>query len=186
MPSRNRIPALLALAAVLLFSAPVSATADDAEPEEGTESPIESLKKDLLGVQKNLTSVSFRIRHPISGTTDSSGGSKPPTPGLACCSSNLERIEMKFRRMRKTLERLDLYYAARNDSEALAALDRVRIEMNVVSRGMAVFAMAETRARATDAQQSVVRPFNRLRDAITALGHCCPIEGPLPDASGGS
>jgi len=182
MFSQKKVLARLASAVLLLA---VVATAPAFAGEDEPLPPIASLEQDLLGLQKNLTSLSFRIRHGMSGIGGPSDDSIPPTPGVACCASNLERIDMKMRKMMKTLERLDLYYAARNDSEALAVLDRVRVEMNIVARGMAAFAMSETTGRAIDAQLGVIRPFNRLRDAIAALKNCCPVEGRLPETSGG-
>jgi hypothetical protein len=142
--------------------------------------PIERLEHDLLGIQKNLTNATGKLRRGMAGvaSTDAEGdgAKRPPTPAESCCGSNIERINTKIHLMTRTLEQLDVYYAERRNAEALAALHEIHGELNIVSRGVAIFKMAGTRERAEQALVGIIRPFNRLRKAIERLETCCPVD----------
>ena len=163
---------VLALAG-LVGSTGVAADEDDLPP-------MERLKQDLLGIQKNLTNATGKLKRGMAGvsSTDAAGDAaeRPPTPAESCCGSNIERIKMKIHLLTRTLEQLDVYYAERGNAEALAVLDQIRGELNIVSRGVAVFKMAGTTGRAQQALVGIIRPFSRLRKAIDRLEACCPVD----------
>jgi hypothetical protein len=146
--------------------------------------PIERLKKDLLGIQKNLTNAKGKLKRGIGGVSstgpEGQGAERRPTPAQSCCGSNIERINMKIHMLTRTLEELQVHYVERENAEALAALDQIHAELNVVARGVAIFKMAGTRERAEQAMTGLIRPFNRLREAIDRLAACCPVDADAP------
>jgi hypothetical protein len=148
--------------------------------EEQPLPPIERLQKSLLGMQKNLQNAKVKLTHGMSGLAPPGGQAsteRQPTPAEQCCASNVERINAKAREMAQTLDQLDLYYADTQNSEGLARLDPIRGELHTVSQGVAIFRMAGNRDRAGQALLGIIRPFNRLRDAINELSECCPVPG---------
>jgi hypothetical protein len=142
--------------------------------------PIERMKEDLVGIQKNLTNANMKLKLGMSGVSSAGAegetAQRPPTPAESCCSGNLERMNKKLHLVTRTLEQLDVYYAERRNSEALAVLDQIRGEVNVVARGVAIFQMAGTTGRAQQALDGIIRPFHRLREAIEQLEACCPVD----------
>jgi len=171
----NRTCGLLVVLALAGLAGWAGVAADEEELP-----PIERLKKDLLGIQKNLTNAKGKLKRGMAGASptgpDGQATKRPPTPGESCCGSNIERINMKIHMLTRTLEQLHVYYAERNNAEALAALDQIHSELNVVSRGVAIFKMAGTTDRAEQAMLGIIRPFNRLRRAIEQLEACCPVD----------
>ncbi len=165
-----------------------------AGPDDEPSSPLDRLSQNLLGIQNNLTNAKLKVRHRMGGAVSQNSGTgaengedskdrRPPTPAEACCSSNLELIQKRFGQLHREVESLYLYYADRNNSEALAVLNQIQGEMNTVAQGVAVFKMAGTVDRANQAMVGIIRPFNRLREAIEQLQACCPVDAA---ARGGS
>jgi len=169
----------VAAALVILVAAPAPAAAEEEEL-----APIAQLQRDLLGAQKNLSNLKIKVQHAMSGMSRSAAAegeapSRPPTPAEACCESNLERVNQKIQSMNQMLERLDTYYAKRERTDALAALDRIRGELNIVARGVAVLKMAGTQDRAMQTLYGLLRPSHQLSKAIEELEACCPVEDPV-------
>lgn len=172
----------------ILIAGPAPAAPAAAEQEDLA--PIARLQKDLLGLQKNLSNTRIKLQQGMSGigpsgTTPDGEPQRPPTPAEACCESNLERVNQKVNSMNRMLERLDIYYAERQQTDGLAALDRIRGELNIVARGVAVLKMAGTQERATQSMYGLLRPVHELSKAITALEACCPVEDPAAFEAGG-
>jgi hypothetical protein len=172
---------LLIMGLVALLVAGPALAAPAPQEEEERLGPIAQLQKDLLGAQKNLSNVRMRLRGNMAGissdgTTADGAPRRPPTPIEACCQSNIDRVNSKIHSMNRMLERLDVYYAEREQTEALAALDRIRGELNAVARGVAILKMAGTQDRAMQALHGLFRPSHELTKALIALGECCPVD----------
>jgi hypothetical protein len=160
-----------------------------AEPRDEELPPIERLQKGLVGIRSHLQNMSIKVRYGMGGVSsdesaENEATGKPPTPAESCCASNLERINEKIHGMTRTLEQLDIYFAERGNSEGLAVVDEIRVELNVVARGVAVLKMAGTAERADQAQIGILRPYNRLRKAVERLETCCPVEAVAPAGRG--
>jgi len=167
---------LSAIVAVGLFASAALAGEDyEALP------PMERVKKDLLGIQNNITNAKMRLQRELSGAASGAAdatGDRPPTPAEACCSSNLLRIKEKIRRLSGTLEQLDVYYSGQGNTMALGELAAIRDRLGVVSQGIAIFKLAATRSRAGEALAGCIRPFTELRAATLSLEACCPVPEP--------
>jgi hypothetical protein len=159
-----------------------------AHAEEEQPTLIDQLKKEMLGIQNNITNAKMRLRNPTSGLASAGAAEetpdRPPTPAEACCSRNLENIRQHAESMNRTFEQLYLHYSDRNQAAALIEVDQVRGQLNVVSRGMAVFKMAGSNGQAEQALLGLIRPFNELRAGIVRLEACCPVEPAAAAESG--
>ena len=168
---------------LLLGLAPalVAAQEQGREQQSKPAPPIERLKQDLHGIANNITNAKMRMRQRMAGM---SGGAeeapeKPPTPAQACCGANIERINKKIELMTRTLEQLYVYYTERRDSEALALVDTIRVELHAISRGVAIFRLEGSKDSAQQALSGLLRPFNRLRKSIDELAACCAVDPAL-------
>jgi len=140
---------------------------------EEPKSPFEILHGDLKGIENNLTNVKMRMRHPSGAGSMTGPEGEPQTPGLNCCSSNLDRIEKRMRSTSQVLERLQIEYTDNKNARGLQSLEIVHREMSIVSRGLAIFKMARTNDTAKQALAGLIRPFNRWRQATIDLEKCC-------------
>lgn len=171
----NRVRGFLVVLALAGLVGSVGVAADRDELP-----PVERMKQDLVGIQNNLTNANMKLKLGMAGVSragaEEETAQRPPTPAESCCGGNIERINKKLHLVTRTLEELDVYYAERRNSEGLAALDQIRGELNIVARGVAMFKMAGTVDRAEQALNGIIRPFNRLREAIEQLEACCPVD----------
>ena len=156
--------------------------------DEGSPTLIDELKKELLGIQNNISNAKMKLRNPMSGVSATGsidkGSKRPPTPAEACCSVNLESIRKHTENLNRTFEQLYLYYSDRNQAAALIEVDQVRGQLGIISRGTAVFKMAGSEGQAEQALFGLIRPFNELRAGIGRLEACCPVEPAATAESG--
>ena len=145
-----------------------------AHAEEEQPTLIDQLKKEMLGIQNNITNGEDEAPEPderalIGGRGRQRAGSASDSPAEACCSRNLENIRKHAESMNRTFEQLYLHYSDRNQAAALIEVDQVRGQLSVVSRGTAVFKMAGSNGQAEQALFGLIRPFNELRAGIARL-----------------
>ncbi len=148
-----------------------------AEKEERT--PMEQMRRALLGIQQHITGSNMKLGRGMTGATSNvphEATGRPATPAESCCIAHIDHITKKIRELIQMVDRLDLWYAEQDHAEARAMLGQIRTELITVARGMAVFKMAGSRPRAKEALQGLIRPFNRLRQAVEELEVCCPLE----------
>ena len=69
-----------------------------------------------------------------------------------------------------------MWYAQQQHTQAREQLGSIGSDLMTVARGTAMFKMAGTKARAGEALEGLIRPFNRLRKAVEDLEACCPLE----------
>ncbi len=160
-----------------------------AHAAEVTRATIDQIGKELTSIQNHLTNATLKAKHGMLGSAggpaDDGVAGKPATFAEGCCLSNIEHIQENLAFIARSIEQLDVHYAARRETAALTLLNEIRGEWSTVSRGIAVFKMAGTQARAQQALVSIVSPFNRLRSAIERLGACCGEEAANPGGRGG-
>jgi hypothetical protein len=122
----------------------------------------------------------MKLHRGLSGVTqsDTEGAGREPTPAEACCDSNIERINVRLGEMVQTLEQLHLYYGDRNIPAGVEQVNTIGGELQTVSRGVSVFKMSRSPGLADQALLGLIRPFNRLREAVDDLEDCCPTEEP--------
>ncbi len=147
--------------------------------EEEQLTPMEQMHRSLFGIQQHITGSNVKLKLALTGTSSNVpdvGTERPATPAESCCIAHIDRITKEIRELIQMMDRLDLSYAEQNHAEARAQLDPIRTELITVARGMAVFKMAGSKPRAKEALQGLIRPFNRLRQAVEELEACCPLE----------
>ncbi len=141
--------------------------------------PIEQLNRDLLGMQRNISSSNMKVERRMAGVAplvNDDGTTRQPTVAEACCMPHIERINKKIGSMTRTVDRLDLEYAGAENSRGLTTVNEIRTQLTILSQGMSAFKTAESQQRAQQALQGLIRPFNRLRGGIETLQECCPVE----------
>lgn len=167
-------------AAVVLVAwcMPVDATEKKEEP-----TPIEQMHRALLEIQQNITGSNVKLRRNLTGTSPSlreGETRRPATPAEECCLPHIENITRGIRKLTRIAGQLDARYAEQQHAQAGEQLGLIRTELITIARGTAVFKMAGTKARAGEALQGLIRPFNRLRKSVEELEACCPLENAAP------
>ena len=147
--------------------------------EEEQPTPMEQMHRALLGIQLHITASNVKLGRNLMGTSPNLGegeAQRPATPAESCCLPHIDYITKEIRKLTQIAGQLDVWYAEQQHVQAREQLGLIRTELITVARGTAVFKMAGTKARAGEALQGLIRPFNRLRKSVEDLEACCPLE----------
>jgi len=164
----------------------LAAGAFASENEESGPPPnlLEQMEKEMLRARGMITNAEARLRNKIQGVGGGTG-EEAPTPAMACCSKNIEKLRFAVAELARIHEELGGCYRTEGLLEGETALQLANQDLGLLARTVEAFARSKSPSRTRAGLAGMTRAFLLLRDSSDELPPCPPEEGGSDPGSGG-
>lgn len=140
-----------------------------AEDEKAT--PLDPVQKEMKRIRGMIRNANMKLHQGVAALEPGSG-SVGSTPGLRCCSGNLERISQSMGNLRDLMNETRSCFEQQRDVDGVMAVNLVVQDLRSLGTALDAFQRSPSQEQASGAMGATQRAYLNLLKSVEALPSC--------------